>query len=150
MSLLNIDYFDNDAERKPMPITARADIFLSAMRTSPPGPASFISLTLTDPVAAKALRLFSGELDWDNLYRIYEVINENSAGIVESEWATTTEINRFKMSANNSSITGDASRHGKSHSKVAANPGISQAQAIDLVRRLLRQWLDARRMSSRP
>ena len=146
ISLAHLMYMSNDGQRRRMPNTGWLDAVLPSIRLTPPDPASFITFALTDVTAAKALRLFSGELDWVNLYRIYEVIEEAARpGIIESGWATILEIKTFKRCANNASITGDASRQGTSDA--APTPlAMSQAEAVHLIGRILREWLNSKVM----
>lgn len=128
-----------------MTITGRLHIVPPTPRFTAPDPALAVSLALADPAVAKALRLFSGDSDWPNLYRIYEVVQDAAKpGIVESRWATKAQINRFTMSANNPSITGDASRHGKTNTAVSSAQGMSRVEATDLIRSVLRAWLNSR------
>jgi hypothetical protein len=145
ISLSNLAYTAEDGQRRHMPITAQLHAVLPAMRYAPPDLASFISLALMDTAAAKALRLFSGDSDWVNLYRVYEVIEEAARpGIVKSGWATNAEMRRFKMSANKASITGDASRHGNTGNAVTSAQGMSRVEAAHLIGRILRLWLNSK------
>jgi hypothetical protein len=145
ISLSNLAYIAEDGQRRNMPITARLHAVLPAMRSAPPDPASFMSLALMDAAAAKALRLFSGDSSWVNLYRVYDVIKEAARpGIVESGWATRPEMKRFKRSANDASITGDASRHGNAGNAVSSAKGMSRAEAADLIERVLWLWLNSK------
>ena len=77
----------------------------------------WVKLSLLDSKVAKALRLFgTEEHDWVNLYRVYEVIEEDIGGInkmVRHRWTTRASIKRFKQTANSPAAVGDASRHGK-------------------------------------
>lgn len=146
ISLAHLMYILNDGQRRHMPGMGWSDLVLPSIRLTPPDPASFIALALTDMAAAKAFRLFSGELNWVNLYRIYEVIEKAARpGIIESGWATIPEIKTFKVCANNSSITGDASRHGTSNAPPMPHT-MSQAEAVHLIGRILREWLNSKVM----
>jgi hypothetical protein len=145
IALSNLAYITEDGQRRYMPITARSNGVLSEARSTSPDAGSFIALALADHAAAKALRLFSDDCNWPNLYRIYEVIEDSAQpGIVQSGWATKAELQRFTKSANNPSISGDASRHGKTNTTASPAHGMSRAAATDLVARILRQWLDSR------
>ncbi len=146
ISLANVAYISDDGQRQHMPITGWLHAVLPSIRSAPPDPASFIALALSDVAAAKALRLFSGDLDWVNLYRVYEVIDKAARpGIVESGWASNSEVKLFKLCANNASITGDASRHGTGNAAPMAQT-MSEAEAAHLISRILREWLNSKVM----
>lgn len=104
----------------------------------------WIKAALTDTSVAKALRLLGkSEYNWVNLYRLYEVIENDVGGlgeIVNRGWATTTSIRRFKHTANSPSAAGDASRHGKESTSPPAEPmDVSEARAV--VDIILHNWL---------
>ncbi|WP_173066912.1 hypothetical protein [Sulfurimicrobium lacus] len=97
------------------------------------------------------MRLFSLDHDWVNLYRIYEVIEEDAkqpgkpkrGWVVKRGWATPDEYDAFTGSANNASVAGDHSRHGK------INGGTPQRtmhldEARHTVQRILRDWLNSK------
>lgn len=105
---------------------------------------SWVRLGLADPKVAKALRLLgTQEHNWGNLYRIYEVIEEDVGkidNITQYGWATKTSIKRFKHTANSPGAIGDASRHGKEPTSPPSDPmALSEARA--LVQVLLHNWL---------
>ena len=83
---------------------------------------------------AKALRLCSRELDWVNLYRIYEVISEDIGGL------TSKEFDIFAGSANNSKVAGDYSRHGKMKEKTPKKT-MKLADAQHLIKSKVREWV---------
>ncbi len=66
--------------------------------------AQWMPLALSDDAVAKVLRIISsGTLDWVNLYRIFEIIEEDVRGmnaIASNEWATKTSMRLFKHTAN--------------------------------------------------
>lgn len=155
LDLVYVDYVTPDGRREPMPTVADLDIVLPARRTNPPDPAPFIAIALTDVTVAKALRIFSHDSDWVNLYRIYEIIREDlpKGRIHAAGWATSKEIDIFTRSANDPAITGDFARHGKisrgkkkssrqtQRNKSAPPDAMSLALARHLIGRLLRAWL---------
>jgi hypothetical protein len=96
--------------------------------------------------AAKALRLVNRKMDWINLYRILEVISEDVGGYKAIEirgWANTDKINTFTGSANNSSVSGDDSRHGKIQSGQPKQT-MDLREARDFMGQLLRKWLKSK------
>lgn len=155
LDLVNVDYLTQDGRRQPMPNVFDSDIVLPALRTNPPDPAPFIALALIDVAVAKALRLFSQDSDWVNLYRIFEIIREDmpKGRIHALGWATGKEIDTFTRSANDPAITGDFARHGKifrgkkkpsrqtRRNKSTPPDTMSLASARHLIGRFLRAWL---------
>ncbi len=74
----------------------------------------WLPLVTQDPVVAKALRLRDADdLDWVDLYRLYEVI-ENDVGHLMPQlgWASRSELRRFAHTANSVAAVGDKARHG--------------------------------------
>lgn len=105
---------------------------------------SWVALAQHDENVAKVLRLFgTGIHDWVNLYRIYEVV-ENDIGsisnIVKKGWATGKAVKRFKHTANSPSSIGDESRHGKQSSKPPEDP-MTLSEAKSLIETILHNWL---------
>ncbi len=116
--------------------------------TEPPSKISpWTTLGLTNTNVAKAFRLLGKEKHtWVNLYRIYEVIEEDVGSmekIVKCGWATKTSIKRFKHTANSPGAAGDASRHGKESTTPPSNPmDINEGRA--LIEIIFHGWLHAK------
>jgi hypothetical protein len=142
VSLLELYYLNSEEKEQFFPGYATCDVVFPVLRSGLPDPSQFVSLGLRNEAAAKALRLFSAELDWVNLYRIYEVIVQDvvESVLIRSEWVTQDEIKAFRGSANNASVTGDFSRHGKMNES-APQLIMSLASSQRLIARLLRTWL---------
>ena len=138
-------YVDADGIRQDMPNNGIFYGVLPALRSTSPDVSQFILLGLNDITAAKALRLFSRDLDWITLYKIYEVIEKDltKCRMVSNGWATKDEIKAFKGSANHPSVSGDDSRH-----SVLRGPTpqlqLHLADARHLIKRILRQWLHSK------
>jgi hypothetical protein len=145
VALLHIAYVDAQGRRQHMPNIGKAYIVLPVLRSRLPDPSPFISIALSDRAAARALCLFSHDLDWVNLYRIYEVIAEdvNNHNIINRGWATQEETRAFTASANNASVTGEHSRHGKLNNSRPRHT-IQLADARHLIGRILREWLNSK------
>jgi hypothetical protein len=146
VELDNLMYIDDAGERRPMPITGEAHIFLPALRTGdPPPPDRFVLLALRDSAAAKVLRLHSRAGTWINLYRILEAISDDTPEreMVANGWASRAEIDAFTASANHVAVTGDQSRHGKS-SGTPPRRTMSHHQAQNLIGRIVAAWLNDR------
>lgn len=145
LSLASLTYADPGDQRQQFPIIGKMEAFAPSMRSGEPDPAEFIALALKDKAAAKALRLYSIELDWTNLYRIYEIIVEDAkqSTIFARGWASEDEIKTFKASANNASVSGDLARHGTmKHGKPKQT--MSMARARHVIRRVLSNWLNSK------
>ena len=108
--------------------------------------AKWLPLAQKDPLIAKALRLRNQEsLKWGDLYRIYEVIESDTSvtQIINSGWATKSELQRFKHTANSAAAVGDDARHGKESTQPPAKPlTIDEGRA--LIDNILRRWLEAK------
>lgn len=104
----------------------------------------WVAAAQRDANVAKVLRLFGpGHHDWVNLYRIYEVVENDIGGvwnIVKKGWATEKSIKRFKHTANSPGAIGDESRHGKQTSKPPKDP-MTLSEAKSLVETILHNWL---------
>ena len=145
VTLAGVAYEDGMGRWQNFPNVARMRAVGPALRATPPDPSKLISIALSDKAAAKGLRLVSRDLNWCNLYRIFEVVADEvqESGIVRSRWATAAQINAFKCSANNESVTGDDSRHGGSRGGTHKNT-MELADAQHLIKRILRGWLNSK------
>ena len=97
---------------------------------------------------AKLLTLLGQELDWVNLYRIWEVIQEDQGRkVFEKKWASEEVAGRFEQTANSYGAIGEASRHG--HEKI---PPPRQVMKLDDARALIlgiaRKWLEEKTASA--
>lgn len=105
---------------------------------------NWLSTAKKDNSVAKALRLFgSGAYDWVNLYRIYEVIEDDMGGlknIVKEGWVTEKMIKHFKHTANSPGAIGDDSRHGTESTTPPRDPMLL-SEAKSFVMTLFRNWL---------
>ena len=97
-----------------------------------------------DENVAKVLRLFGiGHRNWVNLYRIYELVENDIGGIsniVKKGWATRKAIERFNHTANSPGAIGNESRHGKQTSQPPKDP-MTLSEAKSLVETILHNWL---------
>jgi hypothetical protein len=103
------------------------------------------AIAKTDSAVAKTMRLLAAQdaATWVNLYRIYEVIEDDvggESGLRQHGWAPESERRRFKHSANSVAAAGDSARHGKELTQTPVNPmSIEEAKAY--VNYLLHAWL---------
>ena len=102
-----------------------------------------LKLAANDGRVAKALRLRDhDDLGWVELYRIYEVVDSDvgRSKIVADGWASASDINLFKHTANSVTAAGDQARHGKETEKPPANP-MTLRRAKKLIDSILKGWL---------
>lgn len=132
-TLAKASYEDEDGNTKDLTSIAKGNIFFT-LGSHQLLSSELVPLALKNIAVAKVLRLSNREMDWVNLYRIYEIIKED-AGI-----KTTPEVDRFKGSANNSFVTGDNSRHGKIKSKEPKKT-MHISEAEQFIKRISRKWM---------
>lgn len=111
----------------------------------PPRTISLTSLALADKNVGKAMRLVTaGDCrTWVGLYRLHEVIESDVGGmhaLTARCWGSSTDLKRFKHSANSVAVGGDASRHGRELTTPPAHP-MSIDEADRYVRYILESWL---------
>ncbi len=109
--------------------------------------APWIGIAVKDESVAKVFRILNvPQVSWSELYKIFEVIEQDvkgSTSIVNLGWASSKSMRRFKHTANSPSATGDLSRHGVDQGMPPAAPlSISEAQA--LIYSLIHNWLQAK------
>lgn len=108
---------------------------------------SWVKASFSDKVVANALMLLGRKKNnWDNLYRLFEIIEDDVGGssqIIENCWSSNKSLRRFKHSANSPSVSGDDSRHGKEQNAPPANP-MSLEDAQEFIYGLLNQWLKSK------
>lgn len=100
-----------------------------------------------DEVVQRALRIYgSREHDWVNLYRVFEIVQEEVGNITARGWATKGEIDSFKHTANSVGAVGDEARHGVQHTQPPKSP-MDLEEAQSLIRTVMRSWLNSKRPS---
>lgn len=111
----------------------------------PPRTVALTRLALTDENVGKAMRLVIAAdfKSWVGLYRLLDVIEEDVGGLralTAREWGSSSDLRRFKHSANSVAVGGDASRHGKELTTPPSHP-MSIEEADRYVRYILESWL---------
>jgi len=103
----------------------------------------WLPLATQDPVVAKALRLRNADdLEWVDLYRVYEVIKNDVGRLMEQlGWASRNELERFARTANSVAAAGDKARHGIERTDPPREP-MSLSHARELIDRIMRSWLE--------
>ena len=86
----------------------------------------------------KVFKIFGKEsLDWTDLYKIYELIQEDiKSNICKTGWTTDNEESRFTQTAN-------YYRHGKSKFTLPDNP-MTLEQADSFISYIIQKWLDGK------
>lgn len=134
ISLVKVHYEDSNGKQHILGNVGGIEAILPSVRASVPDISRMIPLALKDKSVAKALRLSNRELDWVNLCRIHEVMQEDVGGLSGGEFSALTG------SANSSSVTGDFARHGYIKSNTPKKT-LSLAKAQHLIKRTMREWI---------
>lgn len=104
---------------------------------------SWAALADQNSRVARALRIFGNrEQNWDNLYKVYEAIEDDVGrrNIVDNGWASEKKISRFTSTANNALVVGDEARHGHEKHEPPKKP-MSLSEARSFVKSILQDWL---------
>lgn len=148
LSLENMKVASPDEGEKWFPIAGSAHLGSSCRESM--SAKSLLKLADRSAHVAKVLRLQCQEMDWANLYRLLEVVREDVGGdeqIDENGWAEEDEIDKFTGSANNSSVTGDDSRHGIIDGSGQPSETMTLRDARSLIKGIILQWLAAKMAS---
>jgi len=101
----------------------------------------FITTALHDENVATVLRLLGDHpKDWVNLYRIFEVVEDDAGGIrkiAKKGWATKKAIKRFKHTAN------FVARHGTKINP-PKNP-MTPSEAESLIKTIINSWVQSKK-----
>lgn len=84
-----------------------------------------------------------GDKSWVNLYRIFEVIKADLGGqedLLNKNWVTKQQLNRFTQTANHPAIIGHEARHGHNNAALPKNP-MNHAEAMAFVVGLVNNWI---------
>lgn len=102
----------------------------------------WLPVTMQDSIVAKALRLRDADdLDWVDLYRLYEVIwNDVGRLIHQLGWGSRNEVERFARTANSVAAAGDKARHGIESTDPPPKP-MPLSDARELIDRIMKAWL---------
>lgn len=134
VSLTKVHYEDSSGKQHILGNVGKMEGFLPGFRMNKPDISKIIPLALKDRAVAKALRLSSRELDWVNLCRIHEVMQEDIGGMSKGDFSALTG------SANNSSVSGDLARHGDIKCDTPKKT-ITLAKAQHLIKQTMRKWI---------
>ncbi|MBD1890961.1 hypothetical protein [Coleofasciculus sp. FACHB-SPT9] len=95
-----------------------------------------------DDKIKKVFRILTERKDWVNLYKVYEVVQEDvGKRITEDGWATKKKTECFSRTAQSPGAIGDDARHGVEKSEPPKNPmSLLEAQRLIIV--IVRKWLE--------
>jgi hypothetical protein len=84
------------------------------------------------------------ELDWFDLYKVYEIIRDDvgRSAIIANGWATSGEVNVFTESANRPEVSGDGARHARLPGQPSGR-SMNLGEGAELVKRVAVAWLDS-------
>ncbi len=109
-------------------------------------PQSWLTLADKDAKVAQALRLLGQNgLTWAGLYHLYEIVLADVGNRIYDEgWATQSEVERFRRTANSPAILGEHARHGRENTQPPPNP-MSEDDAKQLITGVVVRWLEGPR-----
>jgi hypothetical protein len=117
----------------------------------PTGPRDYAHLGTSDIAAADVLLILGkGDLDWYDLYKVFEIVREDVGDekeIIANGWATKSSLSAFRVSANHPGVSGEAARHARMRRGSAKRTmAISQGRAF--ISDLARLWMKSRLAST--
>jgi len=133
----NITYEDCNSHKQHLNNIGNIHIVLPSLTGGKSNVSELIPLALKDNAVAKVLRLCSRELDWVNMYRIYEVVQEDMGRMPNKE------LKVLKGMANLSSVSGDEARHGKLNVDTPKKT-MHLADAQHLIKKTISEWLHSK------
>jgi hypothetical protein len=110
---------------------------------APPSPAvTRVALAGSNARVDKVLARMAGDLDWVNLFRIYELVRDapKPASIVKMGWTTENKESAFTASANRPDVSGDDARHAVAPNTKLPNATMTLAEGQDWIRNLVSKW----------
>jgi len=115
---------------------------------SPPTPAEkAINTAGREQPVEKVLRMYgSSDLNYRDLYVIYEVVEDDLGGIDAAAGVSginKTDLKRFKHTANSVAVLGDAARHGAESTDPPKQP-MALEQARTIIDKLVRAWIGSK------
>jgi hypothetical protein len=96
-----------------------------------------------EEVVSRALQFFSQAKNWVNLYKVLDAMCDDLGSldaVKKKNLVAASEIGRFTGTANNHTAAAGEARHGFDYGRGMSNP-MTLAEAAELIRTLLREWL---------
>ncbi|MBD2006432.1 MULTISPECIES: hypothetical protein [Cyanophyceae] len=102
----------------------------------------WIDLADKDKIVENVFRIWTSfEQNWVNLYKIYEIVNQDAKSKKLEEWVTKNKISNFTHTSQSVNAIGDDARHGVEKQEPPKNP-MSLLEAKNLIREILKNWLN--------
>ncbi len=158
----NVSYIDDRGNRHNFvllqgSISARSRLKATAIVTKPNGSEveeeieqsdqirHTFALAESDPNVFDALRLYaSNELNWVDLYKIYEIIKDDVGGLkalFNKRFVLKKDLRNFSHTAQHPGAIGDAARHARVAAEIPENP-MSLSEANLLISTMMTKWID--------
>ncbi|HZC73508.1 MAG TPA: hypothetical protein VE442_22625, partial [Jatrophihabitans sp.] len=116
----------------------------------PPKGPLYDSLADRDANVADALRALAQpdeQLDWYDLYKVFEIVREAVGGqkdLIATKWFTSADVDRFTASANHPGLSGDEARHARQGGRPPdLRKAMSLAEANGFIQRLVVSWIES-------
>ncbi|MFN3005706.1 hypothetical protein [Mycolicibacterium wolinskyi] len=112
--------------------------------TSPPPAPTHLALAASDVTVDRVLARMAGDLDWFNLFKVYELVRDDPAkpsSIAGMGWATENQQSAFRSSANRPDVSGDDARHAVSPNTTPPRRTMTLAEGETWIRNLVSKWL---------
>lgn len=112
----------------------------------PPGP-GYVQLAAAHPDVAEVLEILGkagSAPDWVDLYKIFEIVRNNVAGLDKKGWVTSAELSAFTASANRPDVSGAQARHARMHGGPPKRT-MTLMEARQMISVLATAWLDSLR-----
>jgi hypothetical protein len=116
-----------------------------------PGPGC-VQLAETHKDVAEVLDILGNAdpaLGWVELYKVFEIINDNARGCVEQGWLSGNQVSVFRGSANRKEVSGELARHAR-YKGSAPSKTMTLPEARKMISGLVMRWLDWLRSSPLP
>ncbi|MCI5136892.1 MAG: hypothetical protein D3922_00415 [Candidatus Electrothrix sp. AR1] len=138
LEVAKILFKHNDGSWLPVPVseTIHCELILRFGNVQQPDISKQVKLSSHNEQAAKATRLYFQEINWINLYRIFEIMKSDKYNFPKKQ------LTSFTMSANKVEISGDDARHGTAsfHGDMPKNT-MNIDEAHEFIAEHMRKWL---------
>ena len=111
-----------------------------------PRPTQWALVAEKNQLVRQALQYWvANHKEWNNLYKILEVIESDVGGeIYNNNWVTKPGVKRFTQTANSYSALGNKARHAKNKIPSPAKP-MNIKEATNFIKALLEKWIDSKK-----
>jgi hypothetical protein len=116
-----------------------------------PGP-GYVQLADSHPDVAEVMDILGKAdpaPDWVELFKVFEIIDDNAKGCISRGWLSRNLVSVFKASANRKEVSGELARHAR-YKGDAPPRAMTLAEARQLISGLVTRWLEWLRSSPTP